>query len=66
MASLKEIDVVQKSQLHGLLRIKHEADKQGIVLLPLEELISNLAASMDKEDFAWVEKTVAALTSKTN
>ena len=65
MPSLKEIEISQKSQLHGLLRIKAEADKKGVILNPLEELISNLSASMDKEDFAWVEKTVVDLANKT-
>ena len=60
----RELRTIQKSQLHGLLRAKAEADEHGIPLKVLTELINNLESTMDKEDFAWVEKTVASLNAK--
>ena len=56
-----ELRKEQMDKLYDLLKL--QADNHNITVKGLKELINKTKASMSKEDVAWVEKTIAELTT---
>ena len=61
MASNVEIRIVQNNSLFGLLLLRAENQKAGIKVKGLSRLVTQVKATMTKEDIAWVEQQIAAL-----
>jgi len=59
MATNQELRREQAERLFDLLKIKY--DNPGIEIKSLDMFIVRAKAAMDKEDVAWVEKTIKEL-----